>query len=163
MKKLGPYIGGLLAVIFVSLVGYLAVQSHVDYIKKKNTDLDVYIDRINTLKSSNDIVSKENLETDKLGVSFDVGLVSKEGKIIYDVEIVNDGVVDARIDDIVINKEKGKCIKYSYENLKVDDVIKAGSKVTLRLTLENDNTIENPSKDDLSGKINIKLLFAKSL
>lgn len=163
MKKIGPYIGGLLAVIFVSVVGYFAVYSHIDYIKKSNSDLNVYIDKIEALKSSNNVVSKENIEIDKLSVSFDVDLAAKDGKIIYDVDIVNDGIVDARIDDIAISKEKGKCIKYSFDNIRVDDVIKAGSKVTLKIILENDNTTENLSKDDLIGKINVKLMFAKSL
>ena len=163
MKKIGPYIGGLLAVIFVSVVGYLALFSHLDYIKQSNADLDVYIDKIESLKSSNNVVSKENIETDKLSASFDVDLVSKDGKVIYDIDIVNNGIVDARIDDIEVSKEKGKCIKYSYENIRVDDVIKAGSKVTLKLALENDDTTENPSKEDLAGKIHVKAVFAKSL
>lgn len=163
MKKMGPYIGGLLAVIFVSVVGYLAVYSHLDYIKENNADLDVYIDKIEPLKSSNKVVSKENIETDKLSASFDVDLVSKDGKVIYDIDIVNNGIVDARIDDIEVSREKGKCIKYSYDNIRVDDVIKAGDKSSLKLALENDNTTENPSKEDLAGKIHVKLVFAKSL
>ena len=162
MKKISPYIGGFLAVMFVSIVGFLAVQKHLDYIKKDNANLNVYINKIGVLKSSDDVVSKESIDTDKLSASFDVNLVSKNGKIIYDVDIVNDGIVDARIDDIEIGREKGKGIEYSYENLRVDDVIKAGSKVTLKLILENDNTTENPSKEDLVGKIKVKLVFAKS-
>ena len=160
MKKMGPYIGCLFAILFVSIIGYLAVYSHIDFFKKKNSPLNVYVSKVTVLKSSEKIVSKESING--LLVSLDVDLVSKDGKAIYSIDIKNDGDVQARLDDIKIQRNNGKAIKYSYENFKVDEVIEPGDVKTLKVVLEG-NSIKNISNTDLKGRVDINLTFVKNL
>ena len=160
MKKLNPYIGGLLAIAFVSIIGYLAVYSHIDFFKKKNSTLDVYIDKVSVMKSSAEVISKETYNG--LSITLDVDLVSKEGQAIYSIDIKNNSEVSARLDDIKFDREKAKSIKYTYEDLKVDEVIEPNKVKTLKVVLDSYDT-KNKQNSELKGKVDIMLTFVKSL
>ena len=142
-KKKNILIGGLLAIVVVMGIAYAAFASNLNITGTANTtnNWGVRITSITPDKNaggtSPNYTSAGSITqsyTD-LTATFEAALVSPGDSVTYTITVENYGDLDAKLDSITMPESSNPAISFSKANIKVGDVIKAGSNNTKTFTV----------------------------
>lgn len=153
------------------LVGFSSLSAQLDIggtAQVKSAEWDVHFGEISNVTSSNEAYAKFTtppalVDGNSSAISF-AALMSQPGhSISFNVDIVNEGIIDAKVSELAVTGITGyeKYITWNISGIKEDDVIAAGDtvsdvKVTLSYNFASDDTLLNQDVNlsDLNARIN---------
>lgn len=152
------------------LVGFSSLSAQLDIggtATVKSAEWDVHFGEITNITSSNEAYASFTtppalVDDNTTAIEF-AALMSQPGQSIsFDVDVVNDGTIDAKVSEIALTGISGyeKYITWNVTGIKKDDVVAAGDtisdvKVTLSYNFASDDTLLNQdvSLNDLTARI----------
>ena len=97
--------------------------------------------RFSDIKTTNEIGQARNYRdpilTDYL-ISFYVDFKAVGDSIVYDIELSNDGSLDARLANVIFTRGENKQIKFEYSGIDIGDVLKSGEKEKIKVQVTYD-------------------------
>ena len=152
------------------LVGFSSLNAQLEIggtANVKSAEWDVHFGEISGISSSNEVYAKfttepQLVEGNSSAISF-AALMSQPGhSISFNVDVVNEGTIDAKVSEIAVTGISGyeKYITWNVTGIQKDDVVAAGDtikdvKVTLSYNFASDDSLLSQDVDlsDLSARI----------
>ena len=161
----------LCSLVVLMAIGYAAFVSVLNINGTANitSNWDVHLESIiagNINGDAKDLPYDETLNPDGTRINgtsaiFKTELVNPGDSITYSVVVTNGGTIDAILNSINISKTDNSAIIYSVNGLNENDVLGAGDRKTLTVTVAYDNNITT-QPDILSSEITITLDFGQA-
>lgn len=177
MRRKRPNYLFIIIVTFISIsVAYAALTKNINLngaTKVDKTTWDVHLDNIRVIENSIEPITAPTIESDGVSVDFSVNLKAPGEHYEFDIDIINNGTIDAMIGGIYSNFSKynqyGKYLdfKLTYQNgneVKERDLVKKNSTVKLKVKVEfkKDVTVENLPTTDLNSDFYFNVYFIQS-
>lgn len=151
-KQKNILIGGLLAIILVMVVGYAAFASQLNITGTGNitSNWKIKITKITSKVLEGSAIDKGTTIPNDLTATFKTSLQSPGDKIQYNVEVSNQGDLDAVLDTINLSDSKNPAIKFASSGMEKGTKLPAGSTKTLTITVEYDSSITDQPESTTS-------------
>ena len=88
-------------------------------------------------------------------ISFHVEFKEPGDMIEYEVEVFNEGTLDAELDNIFVKKNNSSYIGFKYSNIFVGEVLRAGEKKKFKVNIQY--VTENTNLDLFDEKVQLVL------
>ena len=137
-KKNNIIIGSLCAVVLLMVVGYAAFSSvlNIKGTSKVSSNWNVHISNITVLQTTGSATNAEDPSWDALTGTFKTNLVSPGDAMEYNVEIYNEGTLDAVLEKITLTDSNNPAIKFTASGLEEGTILKAGSTADLTVKVK---------------------------
>lgn len=158
------------AFFFLNIIGYALISSSVKWQSEKTSDTiwDVSFKNVIVAEGSVEAVVPATISATGSEVNYIVDLINSTDYYVFEVDVVNDGNIDAKVDNIFkasLTQEQLSFIDYNitYEDgsfVSQNDVLKAGKSETVVVSVKYKNGINladlstDISAIDLSFSIN---------
>ncbi len=185
------FIGGLLAIVLIMAVGYaaFATQLTINGTAEITSNWDVHISDIQVAAVSGEVgtgtSTGKSVTEGNLTATFESELVAPGDSVTYDVTVVNEGSLPAKLNGITFtqtnngtgtaeegdavenqgtNYEGDNAIVYSYSNLAKDSVLEAEEgTITFQVKVEyNPKVSKQPDAKQLKSKLKMVLSYVQS-
>ena len=94
-------------------------------------------------------------------VTFNTLLYSPSDSLTYEVTVVNEGSLDAKLDSIEMTDSKNPAINFELGNINENDLLESLDEITFDVTVSyNENIISQPN--DLSSALTVKLNYVQN-
>ena len=150
-KNKNLLIGGLIALVFMMIVGYgaFSTQLNINGTANINSRWDVHIKSI-TAGTPTGTASNISATVDesKLTATFQAEVQSPGDELTYTVEVENSGTLPAKLDKIDFNEEENNAIVHSYSGIQTGSVIQPdGGTTTFTVTVKYNPEITSQPED----------------
>ena len=158
-KQNKKFIWLALAVLVVG-IGFAALQKYLNINGTASIDSswDVRINKVLVMEKLGSAYEKEKVTYTDTTVTFDVGFVAPDDSITYDIEVVNWGNLNAKLDNMAFEQSGSENITFELTGIKKGDIISAGSSVHLRVKA----TYSGTTSEELSKRLTATLLFVQT-
>ena len=160
-------IGFLIAAVLMMTVGYaaLASQLNIEGISGITGNFVVKFISITEGEATGDASNNKAASVTNTTATFDVALVSPGDSMTYEIEVKNEGNLDAELDSIagIPTYADTDAIKYTVTGVAEGDVLKAGESKKITLKVEYvDSITSQPTEDQLSKSLSMTLNYIQS-
>ena len=148
-----------IAVLVVG-IGFAALQKYLNINGNASIDSswDVRIWKAKVTEKTGSAYEKEEVTHTDSTVTFNAGFIAPDDSITYDVEVVNWGNLNAKLDNLTFEQEGSENITYELTGIKKGDILAAGNSVHLNVKV----TYSGTTSEELSKRLTATLLFVQT-
>lgn len=136
------------------LVGFSSLNAQLEYSgvanNIRNAQWNVHFGSVSNVSSSNEayatFTTKPSVNIDNpLAVDFAVAINQPEQVLSFDVDVVNEGAMEAQVSDVSLTglESVGSAVTYEVSGLAVGDVIAAGDMVNVKVTITSNHVYDS--------------------
>ena len=158
----------IVALLLIVGIGYAALSSNLGIRglgSYKSNTWDVYLDNLIDNSAYSEVVSQASINEDKDSISFQVNLDDFEDKYIFYTDVVNNGTIDAMIDNLEVTGLSNEVkkfidIKVTYKDgIAVNryDLLKENSRDTLKVECSYKENVDITDLPDTDGSTSLTI------
>ncbi len=157
-------VGGVVALVVLMAVGYAALAQELEIFGTANIDVEWNVEFTDiTLVDSHQIDEVHTPSHTATTATFEVDLLAPSAFAEYDVEVSNNGTIDAKVSSININESTDIAdVEYTVSGIAVDDELAVGNTHAVTVRVDWDEEAEElPAEMPVSETITVTILYVQ--
>lgn len=140
---------------YFSLVNKAVIEGNIRFSQKEEGNWKIRFSNVETINEVGNAYNYQQPTLSNYMISFHVEFKEPGDMIEYEVEVFNEGTLDAELDNIFVKKNNSSYIGFKYSNIFVGEVLRAGEKKKFKVNIQY--VTENTNLDLFDEKVQLVL------
>ena len=140
---------------YFSLIDKAVLEGNIRFSQKEQATWKIRFTNVETINEYGNAFNYEKPTLSDHLISFHVEFKEPGDMIEYEVEVSNEGTLDAQLDSVFIKKGNNSSIAFKYSGILAGEVLNAGQKKIFKVTVEYET--KNNQADKFDEKVQLVL------